>query len=491
MLRYISTKGGISPVGFDEAILQGFAADGGLFVPENIPEISLDKLRSMSDYSYQELAFEILSLYIDSQSIPGNDLKAIIAKSFDSFDHPELMPIVPLNDDQTLYSMELFHGPTLSFKDIAMGFLINTMDYFLEKQNRHLSIILATTGDTGPAAAYAAQGLNRIDCYPLYPAGMISKEQERQMTTLDAGNVQPIAVKNCKDGGDDLDLVVATLFSSSKVKEQLELSSVNSINWCRVMVQSVHYVYAYLKTCDTIGDPIDFCVPSGAFGNMFAGFLAREMGIPIHNFICANNENKTLHTTFSSGFFRKKDLIQTVSSAIDIVVPYNFWRFLYFSCGSDSEKLSNWMAKFETNGEIRLDEKTHENIKKGFSSISLSDELTLATIKQYWEKKSYLLDPHGAVAVAGAQELQNGKTIKTICLTTAHPAKFPDIIKMALPGESKLSGEAKLPSQACHASLEQAKMRDENNLVCELSNLEELLKESIQKRISKRGTFNG
>jgi len=166
----------------------------------------------MSNYSYQELAFEILSLYIDPLSIPEDELKNIIAKSFSSFDHPELMPIVPLNDDRTLFSMELYHGPTLSFKDIAMGFLINTMDYFLKSRNRHLSIILATTGDTGPAAAYAAKGLKRIDCYPLYPAGMISEEQERQMTTLDAKNVIPIAVKNCKDGGDDLDLVVATLF---------------------------------------------------------------------------------------------------------------------------------------------------------------------------------------------------------------------------------------------------------------------------------------
>jgi threonine synthase len=485
MLKYISTKGQISPVSFDEAILQGFASDGGLFVPEKIPVISLEKLKSMSDYSYQELAFEILSLYIDSQIIPKEDLKRLITKSFSSFAHPELMPIVPLNENRTLLSMELFHGPTLSFKDIAMGLLINMMDYFLERQDRHLSIVLATTGDTGPAAAFAAKGLDRIDCFPLYPVGMISKEQERQMTTLNTHNVQSIAVNNCPDGGDDLDLVVARLFSSQKVKEQLQLSSVNSINWCRVLVQSVHYAYGYLKTCDTIGDPINFCVPSGAFGNLFAGYLARQMGIPINQLICANNENKTLHTAFSSGIFRKKDLIQTVSSAIDIVVPYNFWRFLYFSCGSDSEKLSKWMMQFEKEGKIVLDEETHERIKKGFSSCSISDDVTLKTINRYWKEKSYLLDPHGAVAVAAAEKMQDktrvDNPIKTICLTTAHPAKFPEIIGDAL------STKDSLPDQAFHPSLERASKLDENNLFCDLSNLEKMLKKNIQKRISKRG----
>ncbi len=482
MLKYISTKGQISPVNFDEAILQGFASDGGLFVPEKIPKISLEKLKSMSDFTYQELAFEILSLYIDSQIIPENDLMHLIEKSFRSFDHPDLMPIISLNKNKTLFSMELFQGPTLSFKDIAMGFLINIMDYFLEKQNRHLSIILATTGDTGPAAAYAAKGLKSIDCYPLYPAGMITSEQERQMTTLNADNVIPIAVHNCKDGGDDLDLVVASLFAlPEQKKKQLQLSSVNSINWCRVMVQSIHYAYGYLKTCNTIGDPVDFCVPSGAFGNMFAGFLARDMGIPINQFICANNENKTLHRVFSSGIFKKSDLIQTVSSAIDIVVPYNFWRFLYFSSGSDSERLSQWMTQFEKEGKVVLDKETHEEIKKGFSSCSISDELTLNTVKRYWKEKSYLLDPHGAVAIAAAEIIQKDESIKTLCFTTAHPAKFPDIIKKALRAEDQI------PDQASHPSLERAGNLDENKLFCDLSDLEELLTKTIQTRILNRG----
>lgn len=482
MIRYVSTKGTIQPVDFDQAVLQGFAEDGGLFVPEEIPKISKQKLSELSQMSYSDLAFEMLTLFIHPKIIPQEDLKQLIRQSFSGFEHPDLIPIVPLDATGSLFSMELFHGPTLSFKDIAMGFLINTMDYFLQKQKKHLSIILATTGDTGPAAAHASVGKETIDCWPIYPAGMISREQERQMTTLGADNVHPVAAANCKDGGDDIDRVVAKLFATPGLKEQLDLSSVNSINWCRVMVQSIHYAYGYFRVCDHVGDPVDFCVPSGAFGNLFAGFLAREMGIPIGRFICANNSNQTLHRVFSTGLFKKEELRTTISSAIDIVIPYNFWRFLYFSAGCDPVKIRKWMDLFEQSGEIRLNMETQKAMQKGFTSCSMSDEITLSTIRQTWEEQNYLLDPHGAVAVAAAKtvQAQSEHPVKTVCLTTAHPAKFPGVIEKAL------SPAPNLPIQACHPTLVQAKELNANSTVCDIVELEQLLVDVIEKRKKER-----
>ncbi|MGB5709290.1 MAG: pyridoxal-phosphate dependent enzyme, partial [Arenicellales bacterium] len=311
MIKYVSTRGGIPPVTFDEAVLQGFAADGGLFVPESIPMVTPEQFISWVDLDYPDLAFELLSLFIDRSIIPANDLKQLLDNSYKSFEHPDVIGFVPLGDEGRTYIMELFHGPTLSFKDVAMGFLINILDYLLQQRKEHLSIVLATTGDTGPAAAWASAGKETIDCWPLYPRGMISEEQERQMTTLNAANVHPVGVENCADGGDDLDFVVAKLFSDEELKKRLNLSSVNSINWCRVMVQAVHYFYGYYRVVDKIGDEIIFSVPSGAFGNLFGGYLARSMGLPVNTFICANNVNQALHTAFSEGVFAKKDLVQT------------------------------------------------------------------------------------------------------------------------------------------------------------------------------------
>ena len=476
MLKYISTKGEIAPVGFDEAVLQGFAEDGGLFVPESIPQISADQLSSWSTLSYTELAFQILSLFIHQDTIPPEDLKRLISESFSSFHHPELMPLVPDELDTNFYIMELFHGPTLSFKDIAMGFLIRTMDYFLQKRGQHLNLVLATTGDTGPAAAHAVAGRKTIDCWPLYPSGMISAEQERQMTTLTSENIHPIGVEDCPDGGDDLDLVVAKMFAAKEQRKNLKLSSVNSINWCRVMVQSVHYAYGYFRTCKKVGEPVIFSVPSGAFGNLCAGYLARQIGIPIKTFICANNQNNTLHTTFSTGVFKKQDLIQTVSSAIDIVVPYNFWRFLYFNTRGNSGLISTLMNSFQQEGQVTLDSDTHKAICRGFESIAVSDALTLSTIKDFFENQHYLLDPHGSVAVAAARSLRPrlDKHIPVVALATAHPAKFPEITRMSIH-----CGET-LPKQGLHSSLEIAKSLPEKKLSINRTNLEIFLTQSIE-----------
>lgn len=469
MIKYVSTRGGIAPVDFDEAVLSGFAADNGLFVPETIPKITEAQLHSWSNLNYVDLAFELMSLYIDRSIIPEKDLKIIISESYKKFESSDVINMVPLGGDSRMTVMELFHGPTLSFKDVAMGFLINVLDYFLEQRNQRLSIVLATTGDTGPAAAWASAGKKTIDCWPLYPRGMITEEQERQMTTLEASNVHPVGVENCADGGDDLDFVVAKLFAEDALKKKLNLSSVNSINWCRVMVQSVHYFYGYYRTVDRIGEEVVFSVPSGAFGNLFGGYLARSMGLPVKQFVCANNINQALHTVFSTGVLEKKNLVQTLSSAIDIVVPYNFWRLLYFSCECDSEKLKSWMDEFRENGVVVLDDETLSSVRSGFASVTVSDSETREAIRDTYEKgKGYLLDPHTAVAVVAASALQDTlpQDMKIICLSTAHPAKFPEIIRTCLDSKSEL------PEQGRHPSLERARQACQKLRLCDLENLE-------------------
>ncbi len=468
MIEYVSTRGGVSPVAFDEAVLQGFASDNGLFVPESIPKITQQQFESWSELSYTDLAFEILSLFIDRSIIPAADLKKLLDVSYGTFESPDVIDVVPIGDDKHTFIMELFYGPTLSFKDVAMGFLINVLDYLLEKRDERLSIVLATTGDTGPAAAWASAGKKTIDCWALYPRGMITEEQERQMTTLNASNVHPVGVENCADGGDDLDFFIARLFADDDLKKKLNLSSVNSINWCRVMVQSVHYFYGYYRAVEQIGDEIVFSVPSGAFGNLFGGYLARSMGLPVNKFICANNANQALHMVFSKGVFAKKDLIQTMSSAIDIVVPYNFWRFLYFISEGNSEKLKSLMDEFQRSGSVELDAETLTTIQKGFVSYTVSDSQTKRTIKETFREHGYLLDPHTAVAVAAANELKATlpKELKVICLATAHPAKFPGITRMCL------DSGAELPEQGKHASLERANKVCQQLRLCGLENLE-------------------
>ncbi|MDW9580383.1 threonine synthase [Sinorhizobium meliloti] len=482
MIKYVSTTGGIEPVGFDEAVLQGFAADGGLFVPDRIPVIDQEQLQAFSTLSFQDLAFELVSLYIDASIIPRQDLRRLIDNSYREFQRPDIVNLVPIRGNRDTYVLELFHGPTQSFKDMAMGFLMQVVDYLLGQRRERLNIVLATTGDTGPAAAWAAAGKQRIDCWPLYPRGMISREQERQMTTLRADNVHPVGVENCPDGGDDLDLVVAELFSDEKLKRTLALSSVNSINWCRVMTQTVHYFYSYYRAVERVGDPVVFSVPSGAFGNLFAGYLARSMGLPVARFVCANNVNNALHTAFSRGVLPRHDLVQTPSSAIDIVAPYNFWRLLYFATNRDTARIRQWMKDFAARREVVLDVETTKTIQGGFISASISDEETLATVRSVYEAEGhYLIDPHTAVAVAAVEAIRDSlpAAAAIVCFATAHPAKFPDVIKRALDVEE-------LPAAGHHPVIDEARDACEHLRICQLENLRSNLIGEMTRHVARR-----
>lgn len=481
MVMYHSTRGKCPPVSFDQALLQGFAPDGGLFVPHPIARLSKERLNHWISLGYIDLAKEVMSCFIDPAIVPKQDLDHLLDQSFASFEQAD-PPILSLDSDRQSWVLELFHGPTLSFKDVAMGFLIRVMDYFLDKNNDQLSLILATTGDTGPAAAYAAAGRKRISCWPLFPAGMISWEQELQMTTIGAENVCPVAVQGCQNGGDDLDLVVARLFGNEQLRKQLKLSSVNSINIGRVLMQAVHFFYAYFRTVPRFGEPLIFSIPAGAFGNLCGGEIARSMGLPIQ-FICATNKNNTLHRIFSEAIFEKLPLQQSLSSAIDIVVPYNFWRFLYLRSNGDSEIVNRSQIDFERKGKVKFDDDLSAKLSRGVFSTSVTDEQTLAAIRDLYEQTGYLIDPHGAVAVTGAMQCRSKIPKSTPCVSvaTAHPAKFPEVIRKALDSAHPL------PAAAFHPALEAAKQADVTMMTCSYEDLEERLVEEIE--TSQQGQY--
>ena len=467
-MRFISNKGRGQPVDFETAILDGFAADGGLYVPESIPKISTAQLQQWQQLDYINLAYEILSLYIDKSILNEGELKDILQAAYQDFEKDDIIPIHQLTSRPQTFIMELFHGPTISFKDIGLAFLVNLVNYFLKRKNDTLSLVVATTGDTGPATAYFAAGKSNLQAWVLYPKDMITREQERQMTTLPHHNVHPVAVSNCPEGGDDLDLVIAKLYANKKFKETLKLSSVNSINWGRIMMQTVHYFYGYFKVVNTIGEPINMSVPSGGFGNLCAGGLARKMGLPINYFIAANNENDSLNRIFSNGVFTKAPMQQTLSSAIDILIPYNFLRYLYIA-GVETTAIKNIIDEFNRTGHVAFNKELQHIFNDGFISNKASDTETLNIIKDVFDTDNYLLDPHGAVAVVAAETYKNRfKDMKMICLATAHPAKFPKVIKQALQINE-------LPNQGTHFSIEAAKSKCEKVYLCDHHNLERAL----------------
>jgi len=452
MIQYLSITGGSPPVDLESAIIQGFASDGGLFVPDRIPLVSPVMLDSWSDLSYTDLAFEIVSFFIDPTMISTHTLRDMLTDSFSPFTHPHVVPVVQPSADEQLWVMELFHGPTLSFKDVAMGFLVNLLNLLLKRKNQRLNLLVVTSGDTGPAAAHAAAGKSHLDCWVLFPTGMISEQQQRQMTTLEATNVHAIGVDRCRGGCDDLDRVVAGLFADADFRRQVELSSVNSINWGRVLMQIVHYFYAYFQVARKIGEPIAFAVPTGAVGNLFSGYLARQMGLPIDTLIAANNQNAAVHRLLTTGTMTRTDLVQSYSSAIDIVIPCNLWRYLYFAADRNHDRIYRWMTTFETSGQVVFDAQTLDNLRQGLVPAEVDDRQAIDTMAAMHRHSGYLLDPHGAVAVAAARQTrqQLSAQTKVVCLATAHPAKFPQVIRKAL------RPDGRLPAAATHTSIRQA-----------------------------------
>jgi threonine synthase len=408
----------MEPVGFLDAVMTGLAPDGGLLLPENLPDVS-GKLLAWSKLSYQELAFEVMSLF--ATDLPPADLKALIEKSYATFRAPEVAPVIPVDG---FHVLELWHGPTLAFKDVALQFLGNLFEYVLEKRGGELNILGATSGDTGSAAIYGVHGKKNIRIFIMHPKGRTSPVQEKQMTSVLDDNVFNIAVEGTFD---DCQHLMKSIFSDVEFKKKHSLGSVNSVNWARVLAQIVYYFYAAFRVQETTGaEQVQFAVPTGNFGDIMAGYLAAQMGLPVKKLILATNENNILSRFFNTGVYSIGEVVPTISPSMDIQVASNFERYLYYRVGRDAAKLCELMDGFAKNKSL-----TVSGADDLFAAGEAGTAQTLAMIQKCYEQEGYILDPHTAVGVAVAERFADS-AVPTICLATAHPAKFTDAIEQAI-----------------------------------------------------------
>jgi threonine synthase len=420
-MNYISTRGDTGVKGFQEAVMTGLARDGGLLLPSHIPDVSahLPKWQSLS---YPDLAVEIMRLYAD---IPEADLRDIVTQSYSTFRHPDSAPVRCVGD---MHILELFHGPTLAFKDIALQFLGNTFEYVLKKSRRELNILAATSGDTGSAAICGVRGRDRIRIFVMHPKGRVSPLQERQMTTVLDGNVFNIAVEGTFD---DCQRIMKTIFSDLAFKDRHSLGTVNSINWARVLAQVVYYFFAAFRVMRLTGArEVQFSVPTGNFGDIFAGYVAARMGLPIRRLILATNENDILSRFFKSGIYSGGPVHATISPSMDIQVASNFERYLYYRLGSDPAAVREAMKQFETSGRLVVPPQANGRMDDLIVAGVGTTDQTLATICEFHKQYGYLLDPHSAVGVHVAKPYLLPEA-PMICLATAHPAKFGRAIQDA------------------------------------------------------------
>ncbi|MBL7011944.1 MAG: threonine synthase [Kiritimatiellales bacterium] len=417
-MKYISTRGKMEPASFLDAVMTGLAPDGGLLLPESLPNVS-DKLEAWAHLSYQDLAFEVMRLF--TTDMPAEDLKALIDKSYATFRAPDVTPVVPVGN---VHILELWHGPTLAFKDVALQFLGNLFEYILEKRGGELNILGATSGDTGSAAIYGVHGKKNIRIFIMHPEGRTSLIQEKQMTSVLDDNVYNLAVEGTFD---DCQHLMKTIFADVSFKEEHSLGSVNSVNWARVLAQTVYYFYSYFRVQERTGaSEVQFSVPTGNFGDIMAGYIAAKIGLPVKKLILATNENNILSRFFNTGEYSLGEVVPTLSPSMDIQVASNFERYLYYRSGCDAEKLTEMMKHFGETGSLRVD-----GSDDLFAAGEGNTAETLATIRKVHDKCDYTLDPHTAVGVAVAEKFQCSET-PTICLATAHPAKFTDAIEQAL-----------------------------------------------------------
>jgi len=421
-MRYISTRGATSPMQFQEAVLTGLAPDGGLLMPETIPSLE-NKLDSLLDLDFVDLAYELMREYIDD--IDPKDLKSLIQRSYFCFDSPEVTPLVAVGK---LHILELFHGPTLAFKDVALQFLGNLFEYLLSSRNQHMNILGATSGDTGSAAIAGVQGKANINIFVMYPEGKPSRLQELQMTTVTDDNVFCLAVNGSFD---DCQSLMKSVFNDLEFKQSFHLGAVNSVNWARVLAQVVYYGYASLKLSKGLTQAVSFCVPTGNFGDILAGYIAKKMGFPIKTLVLASNENDILPVFFNTGIYKKGGVQFTLSPSMDIQVASNFERYLFLSSGMDPDAVGRFMEEFEDKGEVQLEH--NPSVDEVIRAVTIGTQETLDTIAQYYKDYAYVLDPHTAVGVAAARLINSEEPV--VCLATAHPAKFPDAIKKAIDGE--------------------------------------------------------
>ena len=423
-MRYISTRGKTPALGFEDVVLTGLAPDGGLFVPQSMPSFNLQEIASWTDLSYPELALKVISPFVDG-AIPTEDLKALIDKSYATFRHESVAPLVEMGGDHWI--MELFHGPTLAFKDFALQFLGNVFDYLLEARQQKVVIMGATSGDTGSAAIEGCRQCKNIDIFILHPHQRVSDVQRRQMTTVEAKNIHNIALQGNFD--DCQNMVKASFSDQSFLPDDRQLVAVNSINWARIMAQIVYYFWASLR----LGGPekaVSFSVPTGNFGDIFAGYLAHKMGLPIKQLVIATNQNDILHRCISDNDHSIRPLKQSLAPSMDIMISSNFERLLSDLYDGDGRVISGLMADIKS-GSMQLNAEALARARQLFSSYRCDDEMTVDMIDKTYQDTGYLLDPHTAIGLAAARACHRDPGTPMVTLATAHPAKFPDAVRQA------------------------------------------------------------
>ena len=426
-MKYISTRNSSKEYNFEQIFIKGLADDGGLFVPETIKKFSNEELSKLKNLDYSDLSTEIINIF-SSDFISKDELSSLIKKSYSTFREKEVVKISNIGEIKLL---ELFHGPTLAFKDVAMQFIGNLYEYYLSKNDQKINIVVATSGDTGAAAIDAIKGKSNLNIFVLHPNNKISSVQRKIMTTIEEKNVFNIAI----DGNfDDCQNIVKSMFSDLDFSKSINMSGVNSINWARIIAQAVYYFYSYFNLDK---ETISFSVPTGNFGDVFAGYLAKKMGLPIDKLIVATNENDILHRAISKGDYVSKQVKETLSPSMDIQLASNFERLIYYINNSDSEKTTEIMKKVKQNS-YQIEKSNLDTIQKDFLSESCNEQETLDIIKKNYEENNIILDPHTAIGVGAAKKLSFNDCV---VLSTAHPCKFPDATNNAINKHEKLPKE--------------------------------------------------
>lgn len=421
-MKYISTRGQAPALSFENAMLSGLATDGGLYVPESWPHMSADEIAALAGLSYEEAAFRVIKPFI-GDTFSDDELRGILARAYAGFRHPAKVPLVQIGANDFL--AELHHGPTLAFKDVAMQLIGQMFETVLTRRGERVTIVGATSGDTGSAAIEAFKGLDAVDVVILFPHGRVSDVQRKQMTTPSEDNVHAVAM----DGDfDECQARLKDMFNDTEFRNTVKLAGVNSINWARVMAQVVYY----FTTAVSLGAPhrkISFTVPTGNFGDIFAGYVAKRMGLPIDRLVIATNQNDILHRTLQSGEHRKEGVTPSISPSMDIQVSSNFERLLFDLYDREGEAIAQLMGELGAGG-FALSQGALERLRAEFDSGACSEAETSATIKAIAESTGEVLCPHSAVAVKVAQE-QGENAVPMVALATAHAAKFPDAVEAA------------------------------------------------------------
>jgi threonine synthase len=423
-MRYVSTRGEAAPLDFVEVMLAGLARDGGLYVPESWPALDREAIAGFAGKPYAEVAVDVIRPFVGG-SIADGDLARMVREAYGAFRHPATVPLVQLGS--SLFVLELFHGPTLAFKDLAMQLVARLMDHALHQRGERTTIVVATSGDTGGAAAEAFKGSGQVDVVVLFPRGRISDVQQRMMTTVPASNVHAVAIEGTFD---DCQALVKAMFNHHAFRDRVRLSGVNSINWARIMAQAVYYFTAAVA----LGAPhrkIAFTVPTGNFGDVYAGYVAARMGLPVDRLVVATNTNDILARTFATGTYEIRDVVATMSPSMDIQISSNFERLLFDATGRDAASVRTLMGSLAQSRRFVVSAQALKELRALFSANRADEQECAAEIRAWMKEANYCVDPHTAIALAVAEKETRDASVPMVVLSTAHPAKFPAAVKAA------------------------------------------------------------